>query len=234
MLVRYSIVIPAWNEASSIEHALRETGRVFREIGEAFEIIVVDDGSSDGTAEVVTSYVSRDDRVRLIRHEKNSGKGAAVKTGAMQAAGEWLLFLDVDLAVHPQTFKAWLPLLDTSDVIIGSRRVKGAAIAVHQPKYRERFGEWFNLAVRRIIGLPFQDTQCGFKAFRLPLCRPLFINLDASGWAFDVELLAQASKAGLRLREEPVEWRNGTKSRVRLGQAPAILLELLKIKRKTG
>ncbi|HVM91038.1 MAG TPA: dolichyl-phosphate beta-glucosyltransferase [Verrucomicrobiae bacterium] len=221
---RYSIVIPAYNEAARIEHALVSTRAYFDSTGEDYELIVVDDGSTDGTTDHVKNLAS------VVKHEINQGKGAAIRSGALAASGEWLLFLDADLSTKPEAFDEFLPFLSSHDVLFGSRRAPDARIRTAQPAWRNGSGQIFNFLVRRIVGLPYRDTQCGFKAFRLAACRPLFEAQQSRGWAFDVELLARARGAGLLLREIPVEWHHAEGSRVRLSHAPAILSELLRIR----
>ena len=218
----FSIVIPALNEAQTITRALDEVTSVFASIGQPYEIIVVDDGSTDGTGETVAAFPD----VRLVRHAANRGKGAAVRTGALASQGEWVLFLDVDLAVTPETFKRFLPHLETSDVLMGSRRVPGARIMDPQPWARDMLGRLFNVVVRVLFSVPYHDTQCGFKAFRLSTSRPLFEALETAGWSFDVELLLRARKAGLRIQELPVEWHDGPKSRFRPRHALEVVREL--------
>lgn len=228
----FSVIIPAFNEEKTVQTAILETWQVLGVLGKSFEIIVVDDGSTDGTANVVENLVGarRAVPLRLIRHVSNQGKGAAVKTGVLAAQGEWVLFLDADLATHPSEIEKALPLLGNADVIIGSRRVQGADIAERQPMHRHWLGRLFNLGVRGYLKLPFHDTQCGFKLFsRRSL--PLFENLKSRGWAFDVELLYLAKMRGFPIREIPVIWRNGRESRVKYSHVIRILQEIFRIKK---
>jgi len=229
----FSVIIPAFNEEKTIVTAIAATSRVFEQLGKSFEIIVVDDGSTDKTANIVEDFVMarRAVPVHLIRHAKNQGKGAAVRTGALAAQGGWIVFLDSDLAAHPSEIAKAIPVLDDSDIIIGSRRVAGADIAERQPVYRHWLGRLFNLFIRIYLGLPFRDTQCGFKIFNKKM-RPLFESLKSTGWTFDVELLYRARHQGLRIREIPVTWRHGRDSRVRLGHVWDILSELRRIKKQ--
>ncbi len=224
----FSLLIPAFNEAHTIARAVDETRRFFDALG-SFEILIVDDGSVDETASIVERLQRDDARVRLIRHQSNLGKGAAVKSGAAQALGDVMLFLDADLSTHPEAFRAFLPLLPTADILIGSRRVDGATIAEYQPFYRNGAGQIFNCFIRYYLGLHFQDTQCGFKVFHRRTLY-LFEHLESKGWAFDVELLLRAQRDGLVIREVPVTWRNGKESRVRLSDAWSILRELRRMK----
>lgn len=227
----YSVIIPAFNEGRKIAKAVSETVRVFDALHAPYEIIVVDDGSSDRTAAVVQELADKMPRLALVRHERNLGKGAAVRSGIERATGDVFLFLDADLATHPSEFRNFIPALRTADIVIGSRTARGTVIATRQPAYRIVAGKLFNLlAVRWYLGLPFHDTQCGFKAFR-KRTKPLFDAMTSSGWTFDAELLARARKAGLRVTELPIEWRHGLESQVRLRDAPQILRELRKIKK---
>ncbi len=227
----YSIIIPAYNEAGGIFRALQRTVGVFRALGRPFELIVVDDGSTDGTARIAEDAGRVWPEIRLLSHAGNQGKGAAVRTGVRAAAGGVILFFDADLATDPSAIHDFLPALQTADIAIGTRRDKDSVIVRRQPLYRILAGRLFNLlAVRWYLGLPFGDTQCGFKAFRRDV-RPLFEELKAAGWSFDVEFLARARAAGRRIAEVPVAWRNGDGSRLRLRHALGILRELRRVKR---
>ncbi len=239
-MVEFSVIIPALDEEKRIARAIEETRRVFSAFNQPFEIIVVDDGSSDKTADIVENFINNSSYssssgltggsgIILVRHRCNKGKGAAVKTGTAAAQGEWILFLDSDLATHPSEFGKFLPYLSDYDVLIASRRVAGAKIAERQPLYRTWLGRLFNLCVRLYFGLPYHDTQCGFKAFRRKAL-PLIADLSIDGWAFDVELLYRAEKSGLRIKEIPVVWRHGAASHVRLRHAWRILSDLRRIK----
>jgi glycosyltransferase involved in cell wall biosynthesis len=221
---RVSVVIPALNEAARIEQTLVSTRAYFDSTGIPYELIVVDDGSTDETAEIASRNAS------VVKHERNSGKGAAVRTGALVSAGEWMLFLDADLSTKPEAFEAFLPHLETQDVLFASRRTIASVIGSAQPAWRNGSGQIFNVLVRHISGLPYRDTQCGFKAFRMKSCRPIFEALETTGWAFDVELLVRARRHDLNMLEIPVEWHHQTGSRVRLSHAPRVLKDLLRIR----
>lgn len=231
MSVRFSVIIPAYNEEATLEAAIHETEAAMRAIGETFEIIVVDDGSESRISHhACLSGRQASRNVRTIRHETNLGKGAAVRTGMLATQGEWALFLDADLATHPSTFASFLPFLDNNDIVFGSRRVSGAVIADPQPWYRDWSGQLFNVLVRAFTHLQYRDTQCGFKAFRLSVCRPLFETMETTGWVFDVELLVRARSCGLRLTEVPVVWRQGPVSRVRFGHWFQIMRDLWRLR----
>ena len=229
MSTRFPVILPAYNEASAIERAILETAASFDALAAPYEIIVVDDGSTDGTAALAEAMRARFPTVRVARHATNAGKGAAVRTGAQAAEGEVVLFLDCDLSTHPDTFRSFIPLLTTHDLVIGSRRVKGAVIPEPQPLWRSLLGRAFNAFIRIYLRLPYHDTQCGFKAVKRSAL-PILKTITSDGWAFDVELLARAREAGLTVVECPITWNNRRESRVRLGSAWSILNELRQIK----
>lgn len=219
----FSVVIPAYNEAGRIAIAILDTKDV---LGEQAEIIVVDDGSTDST-----SLEAEAAGATVLRHQMNRGKGAAVKMGALASTGEWLLVLDADLSTHPRELEKFRHYFNISDLLIGSRRMNGALIPRQQPWYRVQAGQVFNLIMRKIIGLPYRDTQCGFKAFRMEVCRPIFEALTTNGWSFDVELLLRAKQAGLRITELPITWNHASKSKVKFRHALRTLSELWRLRR---
>lgn len=220
---QFSAIIPAYNEAKTIEHAILDTKRV---LGNDARVIVVDDGSSDDTG-ARAAQAGAD----VIRHEHNLGKGAAIKTGALASTSEWILVLDADLSTKPDELHRFIDALDTADIVFGSRRAAGSTIGRQQPWYRVRAGELFNALVRWVSGLPYHDTQCGFKAFRMTTCRPIFTSLVTKGWSTDVELLMRAKRLGLTLAERPVTWNHADDSRVRLSHGLRILSELYQLRR---
>lgn len=224
----YTAIFPAFNEEKTIAKALTAAASFFLRLDKPFEILVVDDGSTDETAALVSETSVIRPGIRLLRHATNIGKGAAIRTGVQEARGEIILFLDCDLSVRPETFKNFLPLLETHDIIIGSRRIPGACIAEPQPWYRMRLGQIFNWLVRRRTGLPFHDTQCGFKAFKAS-AKGIVMDLKTNGWTFDVELLLKIKQAGYSIAEVPVEWRNGRETRVKIRDAWKIWKELCKL-----
>src|SRR5512133_3861466 len=161
MNMDYSIIFPAYNEAENIELALRETTAVFDALGMPYEIIVVDDGSTDATASMVTALSAALPAVKLLRHEGNCGKGTAVRTGVTNAQGDLLLFLDCDLATHPREVPAFINKMGECDIAIGSRRHANSVIVKSQAWYRVTYGRLINFFIRRLLGLPHRDTQCG-------------------------------------------------------------------------
>ncbi|HVS21217.1 MAG TPA: dolichyl-phosphate beta-glucosyltransferase [Pyrinomonadaceae bacterium] len=218
MPLKLSIVVPAYNEAARLGVGLRKILAYLNEKERDAELIVVDDGSDDNTAAVAESCVadSGDVATRLIHYEPNRGKGYAVRAGLLAAQANVVLFSDADLSTPiTETPKLVNPIRNGEcDLTFGSRALDRRLIGVHQPWRREQGGRVFNLIVRLATGLPFWDTQCGFKAFRLSVCRPLIEAAQIDRFGFDVELIYLAYLARLRLREIPVRWDHDPASKV--------------------
>lgn len=217
MLPRFSIVIPCFNEEARISQTLRVTLDYLTANAPDVELIVVNDGSTDETATIARKILSETNiATRLLENFPNRGKGAAVRTGLLAARGPIGLFSDADLSTPiEETPKLIEPIANGEiDVAFGSRALDRSLIGVHQPWRREQAGRVFNLLVRVATRLPFWDTQCGFKAFRLDVCRPILERARINGFAFDVELLFLAHSAGLRIREIPVRWNHAEGSKV--------------------
>jgi glycosyltransferase involved in cell wall biosynthesis len=213
-----SIVVPAFNEAARIGATLQTILDYLDEHALDGELIVVDDGSSDNTAEVAEQSFAQRRRVttRCIRYEKNRGKGHAVRTGLLAAHAPIALFSDADLSTPiTETPKLVRPIESgENDLTFGSRALDRSLIGVHQPWRREQGGKVFNLIVRLATGMPYWDTQCGFKAFRMSACRPIIEAARIDRFGFDVELLYVAQLAGLRLDEIPVRWDHNDGSKI--------------------
>lgn len=211
-----SIVIPAYNEEKRLSPGLE---RVIAYLGKKSfsfsEILVVDDGSTDGTAKLVEAWTCRAPSVRLIRNPGNRGKGYAVRHGVEQARGEWILSTDADLSAPIEELdKLWAAASARgAQVAIGSRALDRSLVGVHQPALREAAGRFFNLVMRCVMRLPFRDTQCGFKLFEARAAKEIFRRQQIDGFGFDVEDLFIARKLGYRAVEVPVHWDNveGTK-----------------------
>jgi dolichyl-phosphate beta-glucosyltransferase len=210
MSPKLSIVVPAYNEAARLGASLRVILAYLKERREQSEVIVVDDGSRDNTATVAEQNLADSGAVatRVIRYEQNRGKGYAARMGLLAASANIALFSDADLSTPiAETPKLVDPIRDGKcDLTFGSRALDRRLIGVHQPWRREQGGRVFNLIVRLATGLPFWDTQCGFKAFRMNVCRPLIEAAQIDRFGFDVELIYLAHLARLRLREIPVRW----------------------------
>ena len=218
MLPAFSLVIPAFNEAHRIGDTLVQVLEYIRTANPGSEVIVADDGSTDGTADVVRGVFATAGEVetRLLQHAPNRGKGAAVRDGLRVATRPIALFSDADLSTPIEEAPKLLEPIDSGevDVAFGSRAMDRKLIGTRQSWGREQGGRVFNLLVRASTGLPFWDTQCGFKAFRLDAFRPVLEKAHSDGFGFDVELLYLAHKAGLRLREVPVRWNHHEGSKV--------------------
>jgi len=217
MLPPFSLVIPCFNEAARIGATLRVTLDYLTVNAPESELIVVNDGSTDATAAIAREMcLQAKVAVRLLENFPNRGKGAAVRSGLLAAREPIGLFSDADLSTPiTETPKLIEPIADGEvDIALGSRALDRSLIGVHQPWRREQGGRVFNLLVRVATGLPFWDTQCGFKAFRLDVCRPILEAARVDGFAFDVELLLLAHRAGLRIREIPVRWNHAEGSKV--------------------
>jgi glycosyltransferase involved in cell wall biosynthesis len=215
-----SIIIPAYNEADRLVKSLDTVLDYLRQNWPTGELIVVDDGSSDNTAELARQAFAQSGGLRtsVITYRSNLGKGRAVRLGLLAARENVALFTDADLSTPiTEVPKLVEPILnDQYDVTFGSRALDRNLIGVHQPWRREQGGRAFNLAVRLATGVPFWDTQCGFKAFRMDVCRPLIEAATVDRFGFDVELIYLTYKAGLRLREIPVRWDHNDGSKLSL------------------
>lgn len=207
---KLSIVVPAFNEAARLGGSLNAILSYLNDRREQTELIVVDDGATDTTSAVAEEVMRDPGRVstRLIRYEENRGKGYAVRLGLLEAKANIVLFSDADLSTPiTETPKLIDPIQRGEfDLTFGSRALDRKLIGVHQPWRREQGGRVFNLIVRLATTLPFWDTQCGFKAFRMSVCRPLIEAAQIDRFGFDVELIYLAHLAQLRLREVPVRW----------------------------
>ncbi len=215
-----SIIIPAYNEATRLEKTLRVVVDYLRQNRPDAEVIVVDDGSTDQTAELARQVFQDAGSLRtsVISYKKNLGKGRAVRLGLLAARGEVALFSDADLSTPISEMPKLIdPIVSGQyDVTFGSRALDRKLIGVHQSWRREQGGRVFNLVVRLATGLPFWDTQCGFKAFRMSSCRPLIKAATIDRFGFDVELLYLAFRAGLKLKEIPVRWDHNEGSKITL------------------
>jgi len=228
-----SIVIPAYNEEKRIGKTLERVYEYFKKKKTEFEIIVVDDGSNDRTVEIVEKFSSDKKEIRILKHEKNMGKGKAVKTGILDAKGNLILFTDADLSTPIEEFEKLKKKIENGyDIAIGSRALKGSKIVIPQPFYRRIIGRIFPLLVRLIVIKDFKDTQCGFKLFKKEVAKKIFSQLKTEGFAFDVEVLARGKKENFKIAEVGVLWYNSPESKVSILKSPfKMFLELNRIKK---
>ena len=212
-----SVVFPCFNEEARILPTLDHTVRFLEGRGGCWEILVVDDGSGDRTREVVLSRFADMAAVRVLRYETNHGKGFAVREGVLATRGELALFSDADLSTPIEELaKLEAKAAEGFDVVVASRVVAGARILTPQPTRRRLSGLAFRSLVRSLGLSSLHDTQCGFKLLRRATVEPILRAIETKGFAFDVELLARAERAGLRVAEVPVDWRDSRGSKVRL------------------
>jgi glycosyltransferase involved in cell wall biosynthesis len=226
-----SIIVPAFNEAARIGDSIQKIDAFVRQSPLSFEVIVVDDGSVDNTAEVVKQAKAKG--LRLIRNDRNHGKGYTVRQGVLAAAGKYVLFTDADLSAPIEEADKLLDvaLKDGADVVIGSRAVNRKYIEKHQSPLRELGGIVFNLMVRLLLGLRLHDTQCGFKLFHRQKSRRIFEEQTTFGFGFDPELLFLAKRNGLTIRETPVRWSHAEGSKVKfLRDGIRMFLDLVRIR----
>jgi len=209
----YSIVIPAYNESARLGATLEKVLAYVHAQGWGAEVIVVNDGSRDNTAEIVRSFAAKDPALRLVENPGNRGKGYSVRNGMLNARGSIVLFSDADLSSPieeaPKLFEA---LERGADIAIGSRWLRAETQTQRQPLHRQLFGRIFNLVLRLTLGLQFADTQCGFKAFKQTAVQSIFPLQRIERWGFDPEILFLARKFKFRVQEVPVAWahREGT------------------------
>jgi dolichyl-phosphate beta-glucosyltransferase len=226
-----SIVIPAYNEALRLPTTLDRIERHLATTGLPAEVIVVDDGSRDTTAQVVRERAARWPQLRLVAAERNGGKGGAVRLGMAAARGHYRIFSDADLSVPIDDMEKLLrPLRAGAGVAIASRGLRDSQVELHQPWYRETMGKIFNRLVRIFVLGGVNDTQCGFKAFTAEVADRVFPVLQTRGFGFDVEVLYRAHQAGYQIVEVPTRWINSPQSRVNpIRHSTMMFLELLAI-----
>ena len=224
-----SIIIPAYNEANRLPDSLV---KVKQYLGTAkwdfVEVVVVDDGSRDNTVQLAEAAGAR-----VLKNPGNRGKGYSVKHGVLEAKGDWVLFTDADLSSPIGEVEKLWKAAESADVqmAVGSRAVDRSLVGVHQPLAREAMGRIFNASMRLVTGLPFKDTQCGFKLFQTAAAREVFSRQQLDGFGFDVEVLFIARKLGYRAVEVPVRWDNVEGTKVSLLLGFKAFTDLLKVRR---
>jgi dolichyl-phosphate beta-glucosyltransferase len=223
-----SIVIPAYNEGERLGKTLTRIIEWTDQALEEFEIIVVDDGSTDNTVEIAKSISPQ---VRVVSYTPNQGKGHAVRAGVLASTGNTVLFSDADLSTPIEECERLGSALATADIAIGSRGLPESDIVERQPWYRQTMGKTFNGIVRMLAVRGVSDTQCGFKLFRGGLARELFADLTISHFAFDVEILFMAQQRGYRIAEVPVRWINDERTHVNaFTDSSRMLMDVVRIR----
>jgi len=224
-----SIIIPAYNEGDRIEKSLQSAVDYLKGHGYRFEIIVVDDGSTDDTVSVASNY---EEHVHLLVQPRNMGKGAAVRSGMLEAKGDIRIFTDADFSTPIYEIEKLIDAIEAgADICIGSRALDASMIKEHQPFYREFMGKTFNKFVQLLFFKGISDTQCGFKGFTKEAAEKIFPQAKIDGFSFDVEILFLASRADLRIEQVSVEWYNDKRSKVNpIKDSIKMLIELFRIK----
>jgi len=225
-----SFVIPVYNEEERIVSTLEKVLNYFSSNNYFFEILVVDDGSTDRTFEKISDY---SEKIKIIAYKPNRGKGAAVRTGMLAAKGKFRVFSDADLSTPIYEIEKLLKKLTAgADICIGSRAIDPSLIKRHQPFYREFMGKTFNKFVQFLVLKGIEDTQCGFKGFTDKAAELVFSKSKIDGFSFDVEILYLAKKAGLKIEQVPVEWYNDRRTKVSpIRDSFNMFVELLKIRK---
>lgn len=226
-----SVVIPAYNEESRLPHTLRAVLAYLNKQEYTWDVTVVDDGSTDRTAEIVREASVVDPRVSLLQYGGNRGKGYAVRHGMTRVAGEFRLFMDADNSTTVDHFEQFSRIFNMGfDVVIGSRDVAGAQIAVHQAWWKEKLGDLGNLWIQFWAVPGISDTQAGFKVFKGAVAADVFSRLTIDRWGFDVEALAVTRHLGYKISEQPIRWVNDPNSKVSTKAYLDVLKEVVQVR----
>lgn len=223
---KVSIIIPAFNEAVGIAKCLKEITKAMNDLKFDYEVIVIDDGSNDGTYLVSNSVARNNSKIKLIKNNVNIGKGHAIKRGLQGSSGDFIAYMDADFSMHPKQLALFLLKLKEADAVIGSKRHPKSIISY--PLHRKFLSKGFNLLVRVMFGIPFSDTQCGFKVFRRVVLEEVYSKLLAKSYAFDVELLINVHKRNYKIVEAPIVLRHW-KERLGLSDIFRMAVDLLAI-----
>lgn len=234
-----SIIVPAYNEAERIPKTLLDMDRRLSGVLYSYEIIVINDGSTDKTAEVVASMAKMVKNLRFIDSKENKGKGGTVKQGMLAAAGSIRLFTDADNSTSIDQFEKMMPYFHVGgssddgkyyDVVIGSRAIRGAVLEPAEPWHKQILGKMGNIFIQILVLPGLWDTQCGFKAFTEEAALRIFSASRITGWGFDVEILALARRMGYRIKEVPVHWVDDVRSHVKASSYIKVLWETVTIR----
>ncbi|MEK7478434.1 MAG: dolichyl-phosphate beta-glucosyltransferase [Patescibacteria group bacterium] len=226
-----SVIIPAYNEAKRLPLTLIDIDKHLDEQEYSYEIVVVNDGSTDHTAEIVRRFMPLINNLRLINNEENKGKGAAVRSGMLEAKGMWRLFMDADNSTSIAEFNKMIPYFKSGyDVVIGSRAVKGSRKMPPQPFYKDITGKLGNLIIQLFLLRGIWDSQCGFKCFSEDSAKRIFSLIKIERWGFDAESLAIAKALGYKIKELPVFWVNDLRTQVKFKDYLQVLFETVKVR----
>jgi dolichyl-phosphate beta-glucosyltransferase len=233
-----SVIIPAYNEEARLLRTLSRLAEYYGAQDYSYEVIIVSDGSSDGTISISEAFCAEHAEFRVVDSQPNRGKGFVVRKGMLMAAGDYVLFCDADLATPQEETAKLLPFaLDGVPVVIGSRPLKESSLEIRQPWYREMLGRTFNGVVQLLAIKGIADTQCGFKLFSKAACREIFTRCDVDGFGFDLECLLIARDLGYEIKEVPIRWMHQDGSKVNLVRDGLKMLRdlvQLRLKGKSG
>ena len=228
-----SVIIPAYNEENRIARTLSKIYNFLKTKNYSYEVIIVDDGSTDGTVtKAQESELFKGGSLCVIKNWINAGKGFSVKRGILASRGEYVLFTDADLSAPIEELdNIFYYVKNSYDIVIGSRSIQDSSVRVHQPWHRETMGKAFNFFIKLLLLKDFNDTQCGFKLFNGNVARRIVPLLKIDGFCFDVEMLYLAKNKGFKIKEAGVVWENSPQSKVKIiGSSLSMFLDLLKIR----
>lgn len=231
--MKLSVVIPVYNEAHRLHHNILDKTAFLNTQEFEYEIIIVDDGSTDGTKSILETEANNNSKIRVLSYIPNKGKGFAVRRGVLAAKGEYIFFIDADGSTPIMYLHSMLSILESgnANVVIGSRNLKESNREVPQPIWRQALGRIGNILIRNFLSLKVKDTQCGFKGFTKKAAREIFRKATINRWGFDFEVLVIANVLKLKVVEVPVRWMDSEGSRFQMiGGSVTTLLELLQVK----